>query len=149
MSDNPNPEIHSIRARAPPGLSPHMVRSTIIVRASDALPLAASVDDEQVSLPLHHPPHLHPSALPYRQNKLCKNTSSKLNSSSGALHPTPSLGARLRALNIHYSSRRRFSYLFGVRSPVLLWQLPHSRKCRISNNKRQVVPPETGLFLLG
>lgn len=25
-----------------------MVRSTIIVRASDALPLAASVDDEQV-----------------------------------------------------------------------------------------------------
>jgi len=26
----------------------HMVRSTIIVRASDALPLAASVDDEQV-----------------------------------------------------------------------------------------------------
>lgn len=26
-----------------------MVRSTIIVRASDALPLAASVDDEQVS----------------------------------------------------------------------------------------------------
>ena len=34
--------------------SPHhfdsMVRSTIIVRASDALPLAASVDDEQVFL---------------------------------------------------------------------------------------------------
>lgn len=29
-----------------------MVRSTIIVRASDALPLAASVDDEQVSLML-------------------------------------------------------------------------------------------------
>lgn len=28
----------------------HMVRSTIIVRASDALPLAASVDDEQVLL---------------------------------------------------------------------------------------------------
>jgi vesicle transport protein SEC22 len=27
-----------------------MVRSTIIVRASDALPLAASVDDEQVRL---------------------------------------------------------------------------------------------------
>ncbi len=27
-----------------------MVRSTIIVRASDTLPLAASVDDEQVSL---------------------------------------------------------------------------------------------------
>ena len=26
----------------------YMVRSTIIVRASDALPLAASVDDEQV-----------------------------------------------------------------------------------------------------
>ena len=27
-----------------------MVRSTVIVRASDALPLAASVDDEQVRL---------------------------------------------------------------------------------------------------
>lgn len=30
------------------GSSSSMVRSTIIVRASDALPLAASVDDEQV-----------------------------------------------------------------------------------------------------
>lgn len=28
-----------------------MVRSTTIARASDALPLAASVDDEQVSMP--------------------------------------------------------------------------------------------------
>jgi hypothetical protein len=28
-----------------------MVRSTTIARASDALPLAASVDDEQVSIP--------------------------------------------------------------------------------------------------
>jgi hypothetical protein len=33
-----------------------MVRSTIIVRAFDALPLAASVDDEQVR---HHSIHIH------------------------------------------------------------------------------------------
>ncbi len=34
-----------------------MVKSTLVVRASDALPLAASVDDEQVRLtdPLHPP----------------------------------------------------------------------------------------------
>ena len=34
-----------------------MVRSTTIARASDALPLAASVDDEQVSpvLSMHNP----------------------------------------------------------------------------------------------
>jgi hypothetical protein len=32
----------------PPSNSIKMVRSTIVVRASDALPLAASVDDEQV-----------------------------------------------------------------------------------------------------
>ena len=31
-----------------------MVRSTIIVRATDALPLAASVDDEQVRIPVLH-----------------------------------------------------------------------------------------------
>jgi hypothetical protein len=45
-----------IGARSPPQIYDHtqhvtlslMVRSTIIVRASDALPLAASVDDEQV-----------------------------------------------------------------------------------------------------
>lgn len=35
---------HSVR------FSIQMVRSTIIVRAADALPLAASVDDEQVSV---------------------------------------------------------------------------------------------------
>jgi len=67
MSDNPNPEIHSILARAPPDHSLHMVRSTIIVRASDALPLAASVDDEQVSLPLLHPSHLCPTTLQTEQ----------------------------------------------------------------------------------
>ena len=44
------------RRRRRPRHSPRfiMVRSTIIVRASDALPLAASVDDEQVCVYLVH-----------------------------------------------------------------------------------------------
>ena len=59
VSDQASPETgHGARERSAPQLEIYehvrnvtftvMVRSTIIVRASDALPLAASVDDEQV-----------------------------------------------------------------------------------------------------
>jgi hypothetical protein len=53
-----------------------MVRSTHIARASDALPLAASVDDEEVSSRVIYwqIPML---KARQRQNKLFKNTSNK------------------------------------------------------------------------
>jgi hypothetical protein len=78
-----------------------MVRSTIIVRASDALPLAASVDDEQVRMARGLTRCPFPRAgkgnhrltggqrvtwdfgFLDRQNKHCKSTSSRRSSSLG------------------------------------------------------------------
>lgn len=75
-----------------------MVRSTIITRASDALPLAASVDDEEVSV------YMHPTILSIlrysRQRQRCKSTSNKPSSFSAAYLQTPSLDAPLRVGNI-------------------------------------------------
>lgn len=67
-------------------LSNCMVRSTIIARASDALPLAASVDDEQVWPCLVFGPS--PANLRrvtrLRQNRLFKSINNNLNSSFDA-----------------------------------------------------------------
>jgi hypothetical protein len=73
--------------RSPPSLT--MVRSTIIARQSDALPLAASVDDEQVQW-LHVVPDRSTDVFDHcvRQRMSCRSTSSRPNSSSDGLRPT-------------------------------------------------------------
>lgn len=82
-----------------------MVRSTLIVRAFDALPLAASVDDEQVRKVVAS--FAYPKALMmYRQNKRCKNTNNRRSSCSEELHQTRSHAVRLRVVNTHYSASR-------------------------------------------
>ena len=77
-----------------------MVRSTIIVRAADALPLAATVDDEQVRR-ARLPPELWGRfvvlTVAQRQRRRSRNTSNKQNSSSGASHQTQSHDVPLRA----------------------------------------------------
>lgn len=74
-----------------------MVKSTIIVRASDALPLAASVDDEQVSIGLaDKTPVLQMIDVSFtliRRSKLLKSTSSNPSLFSEGLTPTPNRDA--------------------------------------------------------
>jgi hypothetical protein len=66
-----------------------MVRSTIIVRASDALPLAASVDDEQVCPLLFA--SMYNIIWGHRQNRHSRSISNNLNLFSDALRPTRNL----------------------------------------------------------
>ena len=84
-----------------------MVRSTIIVRASDALPLAATVDDEQVRrvlLCLRITAVLTTALRISRRSNHYKNTSSRQNSYFAGSHPTLSLGVQSRADNTPYSA---------------------------------------------
>ena len=86
-----------------------MVRSTIVVRASDALPLAASVDDEQVgchsmsSLRCHSSLRAFVTVPPFRRSKLYKSISSKRKCYSDALRRTQSRVFPSRAVRIHTS----------------------------------------------
>jgi vesicle transport protein SEC22 len=86
-----------------------MVRSTVVVRASDALPLAASVDDEQVGCHSMNSLRCHSSlrasfvTVPFRRSKLYKSISSKRKCYSGALRQTQSRVFPSRAVRIHTS----------------------------------------------
>jgi hypothetical protein len=83
-----------------------MVRSTIIVRASDALPLAASVDDEQVGCHSMNSLRCHSSLRAFvtiRPSKPYKSISSKRNCYSGVLHRTQNRVFPSRVVRIHTS----------------------------------------------
>ncbi|SRR5258708_5296571 len=83
-----------------------MVRSTIIVRASDALPLAASVDDEQVGCHSMNSLRCHSSLRAFvtiRPSKPYKSTSSKRKCYSGVLHRTQNRVFPSRVVRIHTS----------------------------------------------
>jgi hypothetical protein len=79
-----------------------MVRSTVVVRASDALPLAASVDDEQVRhLILENNVRL---TVALRQNNLSQSINNSPNSSLDVSHLTQNHVVRLKAELTHYSA---------------------------------------------
>ena len=80
-----------------------MVRSTIVVRASDALPLAASVDDEQVAFRAANKFVCISNDLPNRQNTHYRSTSNKQNLYLGDLLRIPSHVFPLKADHIHTS----------------------------------------------
>lgn len=116
-----------------------MVRSTIIARASDALPLAASSDDEEVRVAfenvvacgltcrLSYVPHFPPTERfarrMTRRRLRCTSTSNSRSSSFAASHPTLNLNALLRVGSTHFSAR--YSSQLDVPDPnfLLLLQL--------------------------
>lgn len=111
-------------------LSATMVRSTIIVRASDALPLAASVDDEQVRLFAFHWYHFSPFILAQTEQALQEH---KQQSKLIFRRITPNSEPRCSIESGPYTLQcvmLFYLYTSGCNSPShppLIRQLPHSR----------------------